>query len=225
MNFKKSRFIFLVLGMSVIPQSFANTEIFETIGTTYEIQEESMLDFIMKKLNEKKEAGELENLEKEFREKAIHSIKNPMGVSLPRVIHNNSRYFDPSFVIPEDILLPDGRVLHERGTKVNPLLIKGLSKNLIFIDGTDSEQVEFAIDMHKKSGGKDKIILVQGSFIELMEKHKVRFFFDQTKSHDGNSRTTLVKHFGIKKVPTVIYQETPSTPYLTIQEVSLNDKK
>jgi conjugal transfer pilus assembly protein TraW len=196
----------------------------DKIGTVYQIKEQSMLEYIMNKLKEKEANGEIDKLQDEFKKQVIHSLHNPVGVSLPKATVTNERIYDTTVTINQDIPLPDGGVLYKAGTKFNPLLIKGLSKKIIFIDGNDKAQVEFAVKEHKKSGYQDKIVLVSGSYLDLMKEYKVRFFFDQTKSGNGDGqRITLVKKFGIKSLPSVVYQKTSDTPYLTIKEVALNE--
>ncbi|MBN2864374.1 MAG: hypothetical protein JXK16_00030 [Thiotrichales bacterium] len=193
-----------------------------TIGNTYPIKEQSMLEYIIEKLKEKESSGEMAKMQEEFKEKAIASLNNPKGIDLPKAEKNSTRIFDTTSVVTKDIVMPDGRVMHKAGTQFNPLLIKSLSKKLIFIDGRDKAQVDFAINEYEKTGKVDKIVLVAGSYIELMKERKVRFFFDQQYSGGGEGqRLTLVKRFNIKALPSIVFQESPTTPYLTINEVSL----
>jgi conjugal transfer pilus assembly protein TraW len=196
----------------------------EKIGTVYPIKEQSMLEYIMQKLKQKEADGDIEKMQDDFKKQVMNTLHNPVGISLPNVKETNERIYDTTVTINQDIPLPDGGVLYKAGTKFNPLLIKGLSKKIIFIDGSDKSQVEFAVNEHKKSGYQDKIILVSGSYLDLMKEYKVRFFFDQSGSEAGaGKRITLVKKFGIKALPSVVYQKSPDTPYLTIKEVAVHE--
>lgn len=219
-SFASSAFALMMLSYS----SFAFSDA-EKIGTVYPIKEQSMLEYIMQKLKQKETDGEIEKMQDEFKKQVLNTINNPAGISLPNATKTSERIYDTTVTINQNIPLPDGDFLYKAGTKFNPLLIKGLSKKIIFIDGNDKAQVEYAVNEHKNSGYQDKIVLVSGSYIDLMKEYKVRFFFDQTKSGVGNGqRITLVKKFGIKALPSMVYQKSKDTPYLTIKEVSLNEK-
>lgn len=191
----------------------------EVIGTVYKIQEQSMLEFIMEKLQEKQASGEMEKMKQEFIKRSINSINNPKGTTLPPATKTQERIYDPTIILNKDLMLDKHRVLYHKGTKFNPLTVRGLSKKIIFIDGRVKEQVEFAVREHKKSGKRDRIVLVNGSYMELMKKHKVRFFFDSLSSQGGGlKRKTLVNQFGIKKLPSILYQKHPTDKFLTIRE-------
>jgi conjugal transfer pilus assembly protein TraW len=193
----------------------------DVIGPTYSIEEISLLDVIFKTLKEKEANGEIEKLQKEMTERSVNNIKNPIGRNMPVAITDSYRKFDPSIVLHRDIKLPDGQVMYPRGTIVNPLTIKPFTKKLIFIDGTDEKQVDFAIKQHEKSGYRDKIILVKGSYYELMKKHNIRFYFDQrVRNSAPRERVTLVEQFGIERLPSIVFQDDPKELYLTILEVA-----
>ena len=74
-----------------------------------------------------------------------------------------------------------------------------MDSELIFFDGEDSEQLEFAIDLYKNSFKKPILILTGGSPIKLEKKYKLDFYYDQ----DG----VIIKKLGIKAVPALVVQE------------------
>ena len=84
-----------------------------------------------------------------------------------------------------------------RGTRVNPLDTVHLREPLVFLDGDDPAQIEWASKRYAATGAK--FILVGGAPLELMKARQRRFFFDQ-----GG---TLVKHFGIAHVPASVEQQ------------------
>ncbi|KDN94714.1 hypothetical protein [Hydrogenovibrio marinus] len=220
-----NKIIFLALAATFSNHVFAS-QIDNPIGKTYAIKEQSFLDYIQQKLSEKQKNGEIKKMEEEFKKRAIHSLNNPVGVNIPRATENTIRHFDTTITLTRNVLMPDGQILYKAGTKFNPLLVKGLSKKLVFIDGRDPQQVQFALKDFEDSQHRDKIILVAGSFMDFMKKYKVRVYFDQTYSGGGfGQRETLVKKFGIRAVPSVVYQENFKTPYLTIREVNLDEQK
>ncbi|GAB6071517.1 hypothetical protein JCM30760_26150 [Thiomicrorhabdus hydrogeniphila] len=203
-----------------ILSSFSHAE-FDVVGNTYEIQEESLLDKIMNTLKDKQSKGEFEKLQKEMTERSISDIERPKGINLPSAKDETVRYFDPSVSLNRDIKLPDGRVMYPAGTVVNPLKIRPFTKRFIFIDGDKEEQVIYAVNELKKSGYRDKIILVKGSFGDLTRKYKVRFYFDQRMKTGPRERRTLVDAFGVKSLPTLVYQKSQNELFLTIEEVKL----
>lgn len=214
----KTKSILCGIGLIFSVSSFAQIE---TIGTTYEIQEVSLLEKIMTTLKEKESNGEVAKLQKQMTDASIANVERPKGAFFPAANENNIRYFDPTVQLSQDITLEDGTLIHPKGRKINPLTIRPLSKRLIFIDGDDKEQVEYAVKAHIKSGYRDKIILTKGSFGDLTREYKIRFYFDQQAKTGQRGRVTLAEEFGVKTVPTLVYQESPKKHYLTIEEVKL----
>lgn len=89
-----------------------------------------------------------------------------------------------------------------------------LSHALIFINGDNCTQVEYALGQYKELEGKAKIILTSGSPIKLQKEEKEKteawFYFDQFGF--------LTKKLGIKAVPAVVKQ---AGLRLKINEVAL----
>jgi conjugal transfer pilus assembly protein TraW len=212
----KLHFLLLILIFS--NPAFSN---FDVIGKTFQIEEVSLLDEIMNRLKEQEANGEFKKLQERMKNKAIANIENPRGRDYQFASESRIRYFDPSIVTNENIYLPDGQLLHLKGTRVNPLAIRPLTKKFIFIDGRSDEQVEWAVKTHKDSGYRDKIILTNGAFGELTRKHKIRFYFDQNVSNNSLNRKTLASEFGVEKLPTIVHQKYQADNFLTIEEVAL----
>jgi conjugal transfer pilus assembly protein TraW len=179
---------------------------FDVIGNVYEIKESSLLDDIMDRLKYLEDTGESEVLRKEFTNNVINSIDNPRGVFIPTSNEKTVHYFDPTFVLNEDILLPDNTVLHKAGTVFNPLSVVSLTKNYIFFDANDELQKAFAYKMYEASGWRDKVVIVNGSFRDVSNEWDRRVFFDQ-QGVPGQQKETLVRKFGIRALPSIVYQE------------------
>lgn len=179
------------------------------IGPVYEIKEVSLLDLIMNRLHDMQNSGELQSMQDEWKRKSINAIKNPVGVNLPNAKEFVTHYYDPSIVVQQDIHLPDGSLLHKAGTEVNPLSIKSLSKRYIFINGTDSTQLAFAKRLFEDSGWRDKVVLVKGSYADVIKEWGKSVYFDQRGFGPGGvgKRETLVQRFQISALPSVLYQE------------------
>ena len=187
---KKSVLILFIISTSLQAKDLG------TYGETFPIVEENLLTVIKTKLQTLGSSGELEAHQKKIQEEAAKRLQRPAEVTgiiktkKPRVFSYN-----PSITVPYDLKDDKGKIFFKAGTTVNPLDMFALKYTLLFIDGDDKEQVNWAIN-HKV---KFKIILIKGSPFELMKEHGTPVYFDQ-----GG---TLVKKFGITQVPARITQE------------------
>ena len=170
------------------------------IGPVYPIAEPSLLEVILAKLREAEATGALAKLHREARTGITRGIENPTPIAkIKRTTRARSFYFDPSIVVPAAITDADGKVLIAPGTRVNPLDTVSMSKQLLFIDARDAAQVGRAKTLVDERGGKVKVILTGGSYLDLMRRWKLPVFFDQ--------QGTLTDKLGIRHVPALITQE------------------
>ena len=86
-----------------------------------------------------------------------------------------------------------------------------LGQDLVFVDGTDPAQIDWAVREHSAEAAK--IIFVAGSPFNMMKPHQRRFWFDQ-----GGQ---LTARFGIRHTPAVV---TSAGKALQITEVPLGAK-
>ena len=194
--------LFLVTGL-------AGAEERGTLGHTYPVGEESGLETVLKRLKEKERTGELRRIQEDAVRRTIHSAKSPQpGVPLATVVERSSRLVDPTVTYDKAVITDDGRIVVPGGARVNPLLITGLSKRLVFFDGRDRAQAEAVRRMVALAGSRVKPILVAGSWYDMSKSWKTQVYFDQ--------RGRLSQRFGIKAVPTVISQQ---GPMLLLEEV------
>lgn len=183
----------------------------QALGPTYEIKEEDFLKFIEKRLREMEKSGRLERLRKEAIKRVTNSIEHPPAVSgITTAKKARTFYFDPTIVLAEPLYDHKGQIMYPAGTTVNPFDYVNLSNNLIFIDGRDEAQVEFALEVMKYYQDRAKIVLTAGSYMELMRKNKVWFYYDQ--------RGFLTSKWGITAVPAVVSQQ---GRVLRIDEIAL----
>ena len=167
-------------------------------GDLFPITEPDILMVIRARLATFGKAGEIDRLNREFRERAVASIKRPTAIqNIQHTREPRQWFFDPTITVTEDITDNEGRLIHAAGTRVNPLEIMGLSQKILFIDGDDIEQVNWALS-ERTAAGRAKIILVKGAPLDLMETHKVPFYFDQ--------RGLLTSRFQIAHVPARLEQ-------------------
>jgi conjugal transfer pilus assembly protein TraW len=170
------------------------------IGKTYPIAEQHFLKMIEEMLRRKAAAGELDELNRKFKQRAMSKLENPSPVDgVVRTTKPATHYWDPSTRFDETITDPEGRVIVAAGTVVNPLDTVAVTRNLLFFDGRDQQQIKFArryLDAHE---GKVKPVIVGGSFMALMREWKQAVYYDQ-----GGF---LVNKLGIRQVPAIVSQE------------------
>ena len=166
-------------------------------GNVWEIKEENIVNYIKKQLAKQ----DTQKLSDEFQKSAEKQIIHPKpATNLEKTTAKTVHYFDPSITLTKDIADQKGKILHKKGTKINPLDHMDFTQTLLFIDGSDTKQVNYSKTLHKKLQNNLKIILLKGSPINLMkENQNMRFYFDQNQY--------LSQTFGIKTVPSLVKAE------------------
>ncbi len=170
------------------------------IGPVYPIAEPSLLEVILSKLRQAEATGVLARIQRETQANVKRGIEQPAPVAkITKTTRARSFYYDPSIVVPYAIADAEGKVIVTPGTKVNPLDTVSLSKALLFIDARDAAQVGRAKNILDERGGKVKVILTGGSYLDLMRRWKRPVFYDQ--------QGTLTDKLGIRHVPALVSQE------------------
>lgn len=189
----------MYLFMTLIAITLTNTVLahdFGIMGHTFPIKEEPFVQMITKRLH----SIDIAKHQEIIRQKTIEKINNPKPVEgLKRAQKNHSFSFDPTYLLKEDIIMPDGKVLYRAGTSINPLHYIDFDRRLIFIDARDKTQIKWLRRYLAKEQSQNRIILTGGKIFELEQKLNTSLYFDQ----EG----VLVNHFGIKALPSVIVQE------------------
>lgn len=181
-----------------------------SVGSTYPIAEQSALDMILGKLKAKEKSGELKRMQEEAARRSMNSVKNIPPVEGLGVVQSRSiRQIDPTVTYAQAIKTDEGKVVVPAGSKINPLLVTKLSKTLVFFDGRDVAQREAVSRLMARGGpAKYKPILVGGSWLDLTKSWKTQVYFDQ--------HGVLSKRFGIRAVPSLIYQQ---GQFLALEEI------
>jgi conjugal transfer pilus assembly protein TraW len=170
------------------------------IGPVFPIAEPSLLEVILSKLREAEATGVLARIQRETQANVKRGIEQPAPVErITKTIKARSFYYDPSIVVPYAIADAEGKVIVTPGTRVNPLDTVSLSKALLFIDARDPAQVGRARSILDERGGKVKVILTGGSYLDLMRRWKRPVFYDQ--------QGALSEKLGIRHVPALVSQE------------------
>jgi len=170
------------------------------IGPVYPIAEPSLLEVILAKLRVADANGVMARLQRDTQASVKRSIEQPAPVErITKTTKARSFYYDPSIVVPYAITDAEGKVIVAPGTTVNPLDTVSLSKRLLFIDARDAAQIGRARGILDEHGGKVKVILTGGSYLELMRHWKRPVFYDQ--------QGQLTEQLGIRHVPALVTQE------------------
>lgn len=189
-------FVLTIASSMAISVSYAQD--FGTYGSTYPIVEKSMIDAIKEKFQGMMDSGEWDTYVQEYKQKTLDGILKPKGRDFPHALTNQTRIFDPTITLIDDIPLPDGGYLARKGDKLNPLDNLGLSKPVLFVDGREPRQIQWAMDQ-KNDNPSSIIILTDGEWMKQIETQKVRFYFDQM----GH----LSDRFDIQRTPSKVTQE------------------
>ena len=180
-------------------------------GAVWPVVEPDLLTEIENRLETMKASGELARMRRESLRSAKERVEAPPRVAGIRPAHFiRIRRFDPSITIERNIFAHDGALLAARGTRINPLKIHPLTRDLLFIDGTRQVEVAWAIAREKPS----VVILLAGRPLELMRAYGRAFFFDQ-----GGR---LAMRFGLLATPSVVVAD---GDFLRITEIPLEDEE
>ena len=190
----------LLCAAAIAASGLARAESLGTIGPTYPIGEQNLLDHIAARLKEKEQSGELRKFEQQARARATESVMSPKPIpGLHRAQTARTFYFDPTYTLDRNIVDDKGAVLFPAGTRKNPLDVVSMSKHLLFFDARDQRQVIKARELIDLYGGRVKPILVAGSYMNLMKAWQTPVYYDQ----EG----VLVRKLGITGVPAIVSQE------------------
>ncbi len=204
----------LIILITINLTSLAVAKDFGKQGTTFEIREEGLQAMIKRKLANLN----LQEHYQKMQDLARKSIEEPKAIeNITRASKTITYNFDPSYVLDIDVYLPSGKLLYPIGTKVNPLDHLDWDDRLIFIDGTDQQQLAWVIknylnskEVSEEGSPDNKIVLVAGKPLELEQKIEHPVYFDQSGA--------LTKKFNIAHVPAIIEQ---AGKYLKVTEVNI----
>ena len=168
------------------------------VGQTFPVIETDLLSVIEQRLQNLQASGGIDRMNAEFARRAEAKVRRPTPVAgITPATQARVWAFDPTIVIEKDVTDQKGNYVARAGTSVNPLDFVAMHQALVFVDGDDKAQMEWATSQY--SDLKAKIILVSGSPIEEMTARKRRFYFDQ----EGR----LTGKFGVRHTPAVAEQD------------------
>lgn len=169
-------------------------------GTTFEIKEKDLKEVLVQRSKWKVENEGLLRLQEQQVQVARQRVEMPLaGRFLSRSENDTVRYYDPTYVLRQNLQDEKGRIFAFSGTTVNPLDYVSLSKKLVFINAEDDQQRNWLVFFLKHNTDFLKIILVKGNPVGLEEFLNRPVYFDQ--------KGVLAKKLGIQYVPCVVEQQ------------------
>jgi conjugal transfer pilus assembly protein TraW len=179
-------------------------------GATFVIKERSLLEVIYERLAKAQDDGKIAQLQENFAQKVKQKISKPLPpLGIVNTQEAREFFFEPSYLQTQDVKDHKERIIVKAGTSINPLNHLAWGEAMLFIDGDDQAQVQWALK-HLNDEGSAKIVLVKGSPLELNDQYDRWFYFDQAG--------VLTSKLGIKQVPSIVTQDGLR---LKIQEIKL----
>ena len=170
-----------------------------TRGNTYPVQETDFIEEMQKRMAQIDWKAQ--------REKSIQGYWQRHGdfVSLPEASQDVTVRFDPSIVVTQDIRLPDGNLLAQKGQRINPQQVMPMAKAYIFFDATRKRQISKAKEIGREMGAQGKPVVYIASRIDAERG------WDHLKELEGEfgmpvSLLTkqLGERFHIKRLPSLV---------------------
>ena len=147
--------------------------------------------------------SEMEKHRKRIIKIARERINRPVSNNLPRTQEYYSYQFDPSVTVNRDYICPTtGKVLIAKGTTANPLDFISVSKPMVFFNGDDVEQVNWA------KYQKGLLVLTTGAPFKVSKDIQRQVYFDQ--------HGKLADYFQIEHVPARLSQV---NNYILVEEI------
>jgi conjugal transfer pilus assembly protein TraW len=198
--------VIVLLLVMALPASAAGARVLDTLGAVYEIAEPDALAELEDRVSRAPWGGILDS------EEGARKVRGyrPQGLSrLPRAEESRKRLVDVTYRLPEDLVGSDGRVAFAKGFAVNPLEYVWLTGNLVFLDGSDPEQVAWFRESPYFGEIGTRLVITGGSWFELMERLEVPVFYADAR---------VLERLQIRRVPTVVRQ---SGELLELEEVEV----
>lgn len=191
-------FLIAMLFFCLVPILSCLCQDFGIQGELFKIEEENLLHILQKQLSGRK------NLD--FFQSSRRPLQPPSGRFLPSATQNRTFYYDPTYTLPHAITDISSSTLLPAGTQVNPLKTLQLSSGLLFLDGDNKTQIQWAL----QQCGSWKWILVRGNPYQLEKELHRPIFFDQ--------QGVSIEKFKIEHLPARVTQD---QWHLKIEEIAL----
>lgn len=170
-----------------------------TRGDLWPVQEQSFLALIQGRLKTMEKEGELARLQTNFQDRVVaHTLRPTPVAGLRTDTQAHTGWYDPSFVVAQDIADHQGQVFAHKGDVINPLSRVAMNTTLYFIDGDSPEQVAW-MKAQTPPTLTWKVILVNGDISQAADRLATRIYFDQNG--------TLSRQLGLTYIPARVVQD------------------
>ncbi len=184
------------IGSLLVLVEEAHAKDFGVQGHVFEIKEQDFLEVI----NARLKAVDWDKFNQKIQNQTKDYVETPAPVkNITKAKESKEYLYDPTYVLTQDIYDHNNQLLYPAGTRVNPLEHTSLNEALIFIDGDDKIQVDFALKQYRERNEKLKIILVKGSPLKLQRWAKIWIYFDQAD--------VLTSQLHVKEIPALVEQD------------------
>lgn len=133
--------------------------------------------------------GRVQEYWRDYANQAVKNIEFPSPLAgVTTSYRQRSELVGIRYKTVKDFKFAPTGLLIPKGTVIEPLKLSRLQYNLLFIDGRDQRQLDYAIQLNRDE--KIKIILTGGSAVALRQQYKnaiwmgqktIPFYFDQRK--------------------------------------------
>ncbi len=210
--FRSKRFAALLI-LCFSMSEFSSAEDLGTVGKTWPIQEPDLFMQIANKLEDYENSGRLGEINELFAKRVRASIEHPLPVAgVTRTVTPRVYSYDPTITLRQDIVTADGQILARKGDHFNPLDYIPMNQLLLFVDGTDRKQLNWAKKQLNSLSHNTRIslILINGPVLKLSKQWEQQIYFDQ--------KGVLTTKFDIQQVPARVSRD---GNLLRIEEVEL----
>ena len=151
--------IALVAAVLLVSAAAVRSEDLGVKGGTY-LPDPDGRDQLKGQLRAKQDSGELDRFWHHYRDQVVNALRHPAPLPVRTVYAATSEFHPVSFTLPNDFVDQNGRVVAHKGQVIEPLAISPLTSSLLFIDGRDSQQVQWAVRQGQLA--RAKIVLTAG---------------------------------------------------------------
>jgi conjugal transfer pilus assembly protein TraW len=141
----------IILSLQILLPTNASATDLGTHGASFKITEEPFIQMMKNRM----EKVDIESEKDKIQKRAKYKVENPTPVKgIQPATKDRTFYFDPSYTLDKDAVLPCGKILHKAGATVNPLEHMDLNRRMFFVDGRNNDQIEWLKEQLKTPSPK-----------------------------------------------------------------------
>ncbi len=129
-----------------------------------------------------------------YKQQAEHLGENLTPNLLSNADQNKTIYVDPSISLSKNIII-NGKVIYKKGTFVNPLTVVRPTENMLFFNGENQDQMDFALQAMKAEPYRLMLVMTKGNPIQLANKIRRPIYY---------ATQGIISRFHITRVPTLL---------------------